>query len=51
MEGQWEVEKERGEESMRGWEGQRGKARKEIKGLVRNLALGKFPGIHKNDPN
>ena len=22
-----------------------------IKGLSRNIALGKFPGIHKNDPS
>ena len=39
-------------------EGQRGRERKEIilievsiKGLSRNMALGKFPGIHKDEPS
>ena len=34
-------------------EGQRERERKEgaIKGLERNMALGKFPGIHKDDPS
>ena len=38
-------------------EGQRGRAKKDIliegviTGLVRSLALGKFPGIHKDDPS
>ena len=48
---------------MREWDAQEGEGqireRKErdtlvegaIKGLLRNIALGKFPGIHKNDPS
>ena len=38
-------------------QGQRVRAKKEIRikgaiiGLVRNLSLGKFPGIHKDDPS
>ena len=42
---------------MANWEGQRGRAVEviyEIEGVIielgRNLMLGKFPGIHKNDP-
>ena len=44
-------EGERGE-SMRDWEGQVGGRREgAIMKLVRNLALGKFPGIFKDYPS
>ena len=61
MEEEWRGEKGRGE-NMRDWEnGVVGKSEKEnkeidtlieraIMGLARNLALGKFPGMHKDDP-
>ena len=53
----------REEENMREWDAQEGgrtvRERKErdtlieeaIKGLLRNIALGKFPGIHKDNPS
>ena len=58
-----EVEKRREEENMREWIAQEGGKtvreknkrdiliEKGIKGLLRNIALGKFPRIHKDDPS
>lgn len=56
-------EKRREEEVIKDWDAQEGgmtvRKRKDrdiftegaIKGLLRNITRGKFPGIHKNDPS